>query len=340
MKGVILLVFVLLTISVFCLSSETSAPVPFFVWSNNEFFSGKNEILAEISPLNAQSLLQSCCFVKDSQESTEFSKYFKNGFNSIPEVVILYLEQKLSTEQFAELSSVYHRKPSSNSAFLNLANRLSKAKSSLMVPFVTASKSNEKISDSLQKLSEDLSKIYPSSNCFLAKSSSSSFLSNLASKIKTKTPEQLLELLDKENNMFSNGVPDLIIVPFDSPTFYEHDAYIEKVQKVVDEKTNGNFVSIYTSDAPKTTHALRSFTVEQMSTVSGYTEVTQVTPDTSDLDPYNVGVYNSYFPIQMFEILMVAIFTIGTILVGGLCLFGTQTPQKYETPKKQKSELM
>jgi len=205
---------------------------------------------------------------------------------------------------------------------------------------VTASKSNEKFSDSLQKLPDELSKLYPSSSSYLAKSSSSSFLSNLASKIKTLTPEQLLDLLEKDTTIFSNGVPDLIIIPFDSPTFYEHDEYMEKVEKVVNENSKGNFVSIYTSDAPKTTHALRSFTVEQMSSVTGYTEVTQVTPDTSNLDPYNVGVYNSYFPIQVFEIIMVAIFTIGTILVGGLCLFGTQTPQKYETPKKQKAELM
>jgi hypothetical protein len=328
---------VLFTFSAYCSVSE-SAPVPFFVWSNNDFFLGQNQIMAEISSSNAQSLLQSCCFVQNSQESS-FSRYFKKDVRTTPEVVILFLEQKMSTEQFAELSSVYHRKPSTNSAFLNLASRIEKAKSNLLVPLVRV-EGTEKLSDSLSQMTLSLAKLYPSSSSLLVKSSSSSFLSNLVSKITTKTPEQFLEFLQKETTIFSNGVPDLIIIPFDSPTFYEHDAYMEKVQKVVDEKTSGNFISIYTADSPKASHALRSFTVEQINTISAVSEVAQAALYSSNADPYNVGVYTSYFPIQIFEIILVAFFSIGTILVGGLCLFGTQTPQRYETPKKQKSELM
>jgi len=290
-----------------------------------------------------KSILQSLCSL--STEENPLSQYLKLPSNEIPEVVVLYLEQRMSTDQLAELSSVYHRLPATSSSFLNLKEALEKAGSRVSVPFVSASSSSswERISATgLSSLLDLFSAKWPQAISILAKAPGSTFLAHLSNKIQTKTPEQLLEFLEKDTTIYTNGVPDLMIVSFDSPKFTDHDRYIGSVQKIINAKTEGNVVSVFTADTPKTTHVLRSYTVEQITYLQGMQDAHPVSKASlpGGATPYNVGAFSSYFPIQVFEIMCVAALAFTIIGTGTYCLFSTQTPQKYETPKKARNELM
>jgi len=320
---------------------EPNSAVPIILWSQNQFFTGNQQHLDTVTKIDIQFLFHATCSMNTEKLSSHLNQYLDKN-HQVPEVIVVFVEQKLSTDQLLQVSGGYQRNPSTDVPFHHLKATLETAKSSLVIPYAYIQPSTP-LTTSLTEFLDSFNARFSSSVVIVSKSSNSALFTQITSNIRVtiKNHEELIDFLKKENTIYQNGVPDLIIVALDSNKFVEHDETIRTIDHTVSSKTNGNSISIFTADIPKHSHVQRSHTVEELDhfhlSVSkmgdGFLTGTGV-------DPYNVGMFDSYFPIQIFEIICVAAIILTTVLIGSLCLFFSQTPKTYEVPKKQRVEMM
>lgn len=280
-------------------AEDVFSPVPLMMWTGGSTKFGEGQ--------NLQTL-----------DSSKVEQVFKNALTSGVEVVVVFVEPRMSTENIWETES-----------FTNLQEFTKQ--SATIYPYVSTE--NKGVAASLAGV---LAQSKSSGKIILAEDQSSGFLSSLS--VEKVTKQQLLELLRKSNAIFNNGVTDVVVVNFDSKTdnvfgiganvvseLAQDDQYIKSVVDAVVAKTN-KYLAVFTADKPN-----RSTVSRTPSEVPPHGRLA-LRDNTTPPD------YTSYFPILMLEVYIAAIVMLIIVFLGILCTCSLQSPARFENPNKHKKE--
>jgi len=127
--------------------------------------------------------------------------------------------------------------------------------------------------------------------------------------------KDLVSYLENNKNLFTNGKSDLLIVylPTGSVDF------ISKVEQAVKELSHGNYVAVLTADSP---------VVRITETVTAVH--TQIAVMQRDMWHFAQA---DFWPIQVWEGLMISLLLIFMLIIGVGCTATVQTPQRWGTGK-------
>eukprot|EP01102_Stenamoeba_stenopodia_P004183 TRINITY_DN143_c0_g1_i1.p1 TRINITY_DN143_c0_g1~~TRINITY_DN143_c0_g1_i1.p1 ORF type:complete len:303 (-),score=79.13 TRINITY_DN143_c0_g1_i1:131-1039(-) len=279
-------------------SEDVFSPVPLMMWAGSPKF-GEGQ--------NLQTL-----------DSSKVEQIFKTALTSGVEVVVVFVEPRMSTENVWDSES-----------FQNL-QELTK-QSATIYPYVSTE--NKGVATTLAGVLAQSN----SGKIILAEDQPSGFLASLS--LEKVTREQLLALVRKSNPIFNNGVTDVIVVNFDSKTdnifgfgadlirdFSEDDQYMKSVVDAVAARTSKKYLAVFTADKP-----YRSTVSRTPSEVESHKKfLVRDTPTD--------GIYNSYFPIFMLEVYIAVIVMLIIAFIGILCTCSLQSPARFENPNKHKKE--
>lgn len=297
MRYTTLVLLCLCGLFLFTTADQVFSPVPLVLFGTGTTYSAQQH-LETIHSSDVQSILNDAVSAKS-------------------EVVLIFIEPRLTTEQLWETSSFSHLK------------ELIKGESTVY-PYVSAESG---VASSIEKVAASLPK---GANIFLSKEAGSPFLKDLS--VQTFNRNALMARLKKNSEIYTNGVTDLVIVFFDSVTdtiFAGHevdaalasdDAYIDSIVKIVDAKTNGKFIATFTADKPFVSTVSRTpfeaprYKFEIRST------------------PSNTTIYTSYWPIVLLEVYIAAAVLLFIAFLGILCTCNLQSPARFETQKAAKKE--
>jgi len=335
MKSFPLLFLCLLGFVAFAAANVVELPssVPLLVWSKQNFFEGNQQYLNTISNLDIEKLLQTSVGVETTIESSVDS--LLNSLRSKhPEVVILFIESNLGTEQLCQLSSAYSRN-ATDSVFRNLKNSLGSATSSIIFPY-TLSGNSFSLSETILEVSLQLHAQQPTASIYLVRPEGGQGLHNLASSpvFESKTPDQLLVELQNAP-IYNNGATDLIVVSFNQ-NFAQDDAFLGTVEHIVSEKTEGNYLSMFSGLRPTRSRVLRQIQVGNDLDNVTYTGGTGC--GSRDVqDAHNCNAYTTFFPIAVFQIIVVVVTLLIIVCFGIICTCSLQTPARFEVPKVKRT---
>lgn len=245
--------------------------------------------------------------------SSDVETLLNNAISGNHEVVLVFIEPRLKTEQLWETSSFSHLR----SLIEDEAT---------VYPYVSA---DQGVAAAIAKVASSLQ------NVVLSKDSGAAYLSENPS-VKAFTRQELLSHLET-SDISSNGVTDVVIVYFDAKTNAElteslasDDAYLDSLVKVVREKTNGKFVSIFTADKPSLSVVSRTPVQNRRFNL----EVRDVQASNSS----SPVIYTSYWPIFMLEVYIASFVLLVIAFLGVLCTCNLQTPARFEVQKAHKKE--
>lgn len=306
--------------------AESQSSVPFFLWSpNTNVFDGPKQFFKTISHGVIRAILDKICHLETSESAPVDLKNEKT-----PEVVVVFLENKLSTEKFSKMKS--------SASFTNLKNAVSSSKSSAIFPYGYVN-AVVPVSSWLERFAAKLVEKYPSVSVILSRFTGSLMLDEMtqSSNVIVNNHDELISQLEDNSEIFSNQIPDLVICTLDSDNFQQHDELIGQVSGLINAKTGGNVVYMFTGDVPATNHVFRTHTMEEIDSIHLFSKKSLLVASSSALTPYTIGMFSSYWPIQIFEVAMVSILLIFSLFVGSICLCYTQVPQRFETPRKARA---
>jgi len=196
-----------------------STTVPVFMWSNTNVFNKVN--IQEIEVLSASDIARGL-----QRKESKISKYM-NKESQLPELVVIFIEPKLSSEELPLLAHSYNVRPEEKNggAFSNLKRLVESSRSSLVIPYSTGVGSD--ISSAL---------LSSSSKLYTVGEGKSMSVQDLVDKLNNKNWEAL-----------NNGAMDLVVIYFDSPSLQNgkedsvHDSY------AADDSSIGTVISAITN---------------------------------------------------------------------------------------------
>jgi len=287
-----------------------SFTTPVFMWSNTQYFGGKNVHISEYTSVEAiANLLVS--------NKKEFSG------KTTPEAVFIFIEPELRTEHFPLLSNAYAVHPNGGS-FSQLKEILENtATSSLVIPFVHGGDKSFIGSTIVMQYVQQ----FKESVINIASADSSSFEEyekKNSSRVIHLSLDSLKNMMNNNQNLFSNGVTDIIVVCFNSPvvhadnvdqvapSYAADDTYI----KDIIQNIQGSYIAILTSER----------------TVSEGIKLTRATMMVRQLTPNedSGGIY----PGDVVEAHIVLIPFAFILAVGICCTCSVQSDLKFDAEKK------
>jgi hypothetical protein len=278
--------------------------VPFLLWSPQNVFGGQKQHLSTISKIDVETLLESSCGIKSSLPSN-LQSYIEQlkEHNSEVAVFFVYSQERFHTHSIDDLT--------------NLQSALEGASSSLAFPY--ANLGSNSVIETLEQLSFDLYTNSPRSSVVLTGHTDSlSSLEDLPN-LEIKTPQELLH-----SDIFNNGVPDLLIVGLGD----QANELIGQIQQLIHQRIQGNYVAAFTV---QTSSQSKRILRDRYAQDFGY-----YSPDDSSSTQ---GEYTSFFPIQVFQVIIVSVLLLVITLIGACCTFSIQTPIRYETPKQRRNDM-
>lgn len=280
---------------------------PLFMWSNTKFFVGKNVQVNEM--VSTEDVLGSIKGV-----SSPMGKYFSQE-RALPEVIVIFVEPELRTEQFPLLANSYASQPNGG-AFSKLKGTLESYASSSVVVSYSHSSFGQTIGSTIASLSSQGMKVT------VAKKTGSSILSELDGRtdVNHVTLEQLTELASSNWEILSNGVPDLIVVGFDSPVVRPGNVELVSASYNADDTYMNSFLH---SIGRSTYVAL--FTAEKSATES----VKQARAYLS-LEQLGASNGDSIFPPEVIEALIVMLPFLLILYIGVSCTSSVQSVLKFD----------
>jgi len=286
--------------------------VPLFMWSGDKSaFEGQNLMIQKpLATHDIATLVSSLLSGEQKPGSTV-------NFQSKPEVVVLFLEHHLRTDEVIRFSKKGH--------FSALQDLLQNSPASTYSPYVAMSTPlagplvkavTENIVGSVVLIGRKSEKNYNEGPL-------NHLLNNQISIRTVERPEDLVA-----DSIFSNGVTDLLIVQLDASNtnmearLIQSDKVIKIVQKMVTEETKGNFVSIYTAlEHHQLNEEIPNFRTEEKK--RAHFEILQA--DT----PANITRlhwFNEWFPGWFWEIATVMFIFLS------ITMFGTCTLNQLQVP--------
>jgi len=285
---------------------------PVFMWSNTQYFGGKNVHVNEYTPVD---YLTGTILKKET--GNPLAQYFTGA--KAPEVIFVFLEPELRTEQFPLLAGSYSLHPNGG-AFSKLKGTLeSFASSSLVIPYTHVGEEEAIGTTVVEEIAKQLDK---QASIIIASKNPESF-QTLASRASRVSLEDLKKMATKDWNIFSNGVTDIVVVCFDSPavhasnvdqvatSYATDDAFVHDLL----QKVQGSYLAIFTADKSATEtvrYERASMMVKQLAQAS------------------SSGLY----PPDVIEAQIVMIPLLLILAIGIICTFGVQSDLKFDAEKK------
>jgi len=275
------------------------------MWSNTKYFIGQNVQVNEM--VATEDVLRSI-----RGETSPVGKYFSEG-KILPEVIVIFVEPELRTEQFPLLANAYAAQPNGG-AFSKLKGALeSYAASSIVIPY-SHSASGRTLGALVSSLSAQVSGL----NVIVAKNTDSHVLSELDGR--TVTLEELSQLASSKWDILSNGVPDLIVVGFESPAVHPENLELALASYTVDDAYMNSFLHSLGK-----TNYVAMFTAEK-------TDIESVREARAMLTSVQLGDTDdtSIFPPEVIEALIVMIPFLLILYIGISCTSSLQSNLKYD----------
>jgi len=307
------------------------------MWSDKQIFS-KAQVYDTITPGDVEYTLASL-LGKDSNKGSKLASVINK--NSATEVVILFVEPELRTDQVPFISSAFASTPSGGS-FSHIKNAIDSAKSSLVMPYTAV--------DEVTLLDEILLDTFETINTGNIFMSGSSLFARLRqyNGVKSVELDSLIAEM-KAADAFDNGKTDLVIVSFDKATgaknqaYSEHDEMIANILEGIRSSSKGDYVAIYTANTPTTSQLTWNF--NEHAHAEFRQNIQMIMLDAPTVDANNSTVTNStggkvnYFPGPFIEVLLISSILITMLFTGACAIFSLQTPDKWEAPKIKSREL-
>jgi len=304
---------IFITVCLYLVQGQYFAPTftsPVFMWSNTNYFKGKNLHVSEYSSVDN--------IVNNLYSSTDntLTKYIGN-VEEKPEAIFIFIEPELRTEHFSLLSNAYAVHPNGG-AFSKLKGTLeSYATSSLVIPYTHGGE--QKSVGSTIVL--DLIKRFPKSSVTMASANPEALRILEHTQISRISMEELKNLANKDWKILSNGEVDIVIICFDSPTVHSDNIELVSANYSFDDSymhdllqnIGGNYLAIFTANEPAS-EKVRLARATMM--VRGLAQ--------SD------SLYSS----DLVEAQIVMIPFLFILFLGICCTFGVQSDLKFDAEKK------
>jgi len=288
---------------------------PLFMWSNTQYFVGKNVEVNEYTAAHdvANALI--------GQENS-IAGYLTSKTPQL-EVIFVFIEPELRTEQFPMLADAYSAHPNGG-AFSNLKGTMeSYATSSISIPYTHVSSPQSIGTAIVTALTDNLP---AGSTITLVKDSASDILSSFESRrdVAKISKDQLKTIVAKEWQILSNGVVDVVIVCFDSPavtvdtvaelapSFAADDAYMHDI---LHSLGSTKFLALFTADSPAH-ESIREARSERM---------VEALTDTTSTSIYPPGVIEAQIVLLPFLFIL---------FTGIYCTCSLQSDLKFDAEKK------
>jgi len=276
------------------------SPVPLIMWGNNI------QSIQNLETTNEQRL-------------QEIVTETINELCQQNEVVIIFIEPKLRTEQLWE-----------SHAFLNLNNKVKSG--ATVFPYIAAGRYGV-----AKAVSQSVAPI--SSRVILAKNFARGAFSELSG-VERVSLNSLAGFLET-SDIFTNGVTDVVIVYFDDleivdldnvaiATYVANDAFVGAIVDTIEKKSNGKYAAMFTADKPYVSAVSR--VPKEIFELEWVLRSMNAPSNTS-------GNYSSYFPTMILEVYICVIVLMAILIVGVCCTCSLQTPGRFENPHKIKKDL-
>jgi len=306
---------------------DTPSLVPMFLWSKTNYFIGTHNTVSDsLQSSDIASLINNLVNHKTAQKS-KISSYV-NKAQSAPEVLIAFVYPQLSSSQASRLAGGYSSSSSSSPSFLQTA--LKESRSSLSLPYILTQSSLR--TDLVNVISSNS----PNSVLFAA--------SDIEPSDKSLTGcDALLNHLQEDPAIFSNGITDLLLIPYDHTK--DTGNCMDRLMTHVDQKTNGKFLSLMSSeqsaqkpmqmvfsDGTESSHFEKSsisFTEFAVDSKPGKFHVSA----TGYIPVFYVGV--QYATSNTIVALFLAFFMVFVIYTGATCVMQIETPVRYSSTSLQ-----
>lgn len=318
------------------LNGLSSYTVPVLMWSDKQLFT-KSQVTDTVSTEDIDFALTSL-FNKNTNKASKISSVF-NEDATTPEVVILFVESKLRTDQVPFIASAYGSTP--GGSLSHLKSSMEAAKSTLAMPYAAVSGVTL-----LDQTLLDLIDQTASGNVFMSSVGGSQLFSRIKqlSSVKSVELSNIMSTL-QANNAFTNGVADLVIVCFDTTSdFSQHDSIIADLLKSISAK--GNYVAAYTANMPSASNMIWTFEEHNKEEFARIVDLYMDEPLTDGNGTGNTTNPNSthhkrinYFPGPFLEALLVVAILLTMLFTGACAIFSLQTPDKWEAPKIKSREM-
>jgi len=316
-------------------SSRFAADVPLAIWSGESYLSGQNIGISVPLVLNdVHSTFQSLFL----SGSGIIKNYFSPTLD--PEVVVLFLEPELRSEQLSVHAS----------SFTNLKYLLKNEKSSLFAPFVDLEFSLDNTVVSLIDTT-----ITNEGNVFYVGESLPPFAQRGAPSRTFTDINDFKEFITKNTIIFTNSKTDLIIVYLHSDAsqdkFKETDLDIKLVHTIISSSTT-KYVALYTALSYADPHLKMDFSSShQKRSLSQETNSSAPVPESGIPQPaFNsspapspfsnqtnatIPIFRQYFGGWFWELVIVCSVLIPLLIISVFAIDSIQTPI-FESKKKVK----
>jgi len=285
------------------------------MWSNTQYFTGKN------ININEYTLVDDVVNGLVGEQSSLDS--FINEKKDQVEVIFVFIEPELLTEQFPLLADAHAVHPNGG-AFSKLKGTLeSYATSSLVVTYTHPSGTFKSIGTSI--VDELAANLAPDATITIAKDSDSDLFYGLSSRNNAAhlSLSQLKYVANKEWSILSNGKTDLVVVCFDSPAVHPDNVDQVAPRYAADDafmysllhSLGNSYLAVFTSDKTATESAKQAratLMVRQLSDTAG----------------------DSIYPAEVIEAHIVLIPFLIILFTGIYCTCGVQSDLKFDAEKK------
>ncbi|GAM27178.1 hypothetical protein SAMD00019534_103530 [Acytostelium subglobosum LB1] len=290
------LITLFLVASVLCGLTLASLNIPIIGWSSQNAFI-KSEIFDTYSSEQFREMLSNLV----SGQSSDIVNSIK------PELITIFVEQQLRTDELSSLFDSYSNQPASKVA--SLKSNIEAARTSIFIPYVSTSGSF---------LSSVLSTISIDGTIYVATESNSDFHVNGASYIR------LNQIKATASSSISNNKVDILVVVLPEDN---QNQYFEQINSV-----EGNSVNFFTAENPTPLGFTMKFEQEKQAVydaavLADSNSTTNGTNSTSD--------YINYFPGPVLEAYLIVFILLVILFAGICCIADLQVPDKYEAPKQK-----
>lgn len=292
--------------------------VPMFAWSGDNFLNGKNLQITE--PLSSSDVTAFVASLLSTQKNSVIASYVDLK-GKAPEVVVLYLQPKLRTDEIVRFSQ--------KGSLVALQESLKQSASSIFSPAVDL---DTPLTSGLVELARSIESV-----AYCGQGPLAAILSRQVPSLRVIDYTVL-----EGDSIFTNGVTDLIIVELhsDHPTVQSRlkatDATVALIQSIVSKSTS-KYISVYTGlqhhsveeDVPETlampqSHKKRSDFVFAFNDDNNQT-LQNIT---------GLHWFNRWFPGWFWELFTIMIIIVTISVYGLFTLAALQVPNKLPTPPK------
>jgi len=279
---------------------STLQTTPVLIWTNKaSYLKGQN--------LETVELTKDTDVVLPPTESSSLMKFWSTSTYS-PEIIVLFLEPKMRTEQFAELAA--------SSIFSKLKQLVESAPSSVTLPYVystTDATVGSTITESLLSAAKAAK-----ATVYLASNSAGEHqgVSHMAL-------NQLKSIATPQWSALHNGVPDVLIVSLgstDAQGFAADDTLIASLHNAF---SGVPFIALFTAEGLSTGNIKTTYPSSHPSLAAFERERMQTT----------LGNFNSLWPGNVIQGLIVMVPFLVILGIGIGCLFNVQSALKFDAEK-------